>query len=223
MNVAIQPYNKLTRGDTDEIGTVTSFKSLWSTEFETSNAIFFLFLQRGWVCMWLSKVWLQQRQPFRQRSGTGSESLCHVPCSLCLWATRSASSDRPAVGKKAIYRLMNFVGGQKLKNENRKFITGDLDREFQLVVELWHQQVMTEGFPHLHDAHHSCIDLVLPVLKHTFCGADLLLYLRGKLFSHFYWTLAQEKIHADTTQFCILLPKVWKSWVAVFLQKKKRN
>lgn len=128
LNVALQSYNQLTRGDTDEIGKVTSFKSLWSTvssescvwhfekEFETNTIFFPFFLQRGWVCMWLSKVWLEHRQPFRQHSGTGSESLCHVPCSLCLWATRSSSSDHPAVGKKAIHMLMNFIGGQKLKD-----------------------------------------------------------------------------------------------------------
>lgn len=44
---------------------------------------------------------------------------------------------------------------------------------------------MTEGLPHLHDAHHRCVDLILPVLKHTFGGADLFLYLKGKEFSHF--------------------------------------
>lgn len=133
LNVASQPYNQLTRGDTDEIGTVRSFKSLWSTvssecrvwhfekEFETSKAIFFLlffFFAKGLGMHVLSKVWLQQRQPFRQHSDTGLESLCHVPCSLCLWATRSSSSDRPAVGKKAMHMLMNFIGGQKLKDWN---------------------------------------------------------------------------------------------------------
>lgn len=52
-----------------------------------------------------------------------------------------------------------------------------LDRELQLVVELRHQQVVAEGLPHLHDAHHSCIDLVLPVLEDTLRGAHLLLHL----------------------------------------------
>lgn len=79
------------------------------------------------------------------------------------------------------FTLLNFAGRQKVKkNQNELFIGGDLDGEFQLVVKLRHQQVMTEGLPHLHDAHHSCIDLVLPVLKDTFRGADLLLHLRQK-------------------------------------------
>lgn len=52
-----------------------------------------------------------------------------------------------------------------------------LYRELQLVVELRYQKVVTEGLPHLHDAHHGGIDLILPVLKHTLCGADLLFYL----------------------------------------------
>lgn len=69
-----------------------------------------------------------------------------------------------------------------------------LDGEFQLVVELRHQEVVTEGLPHLHDAHHGCIDLVLPVLKHALCGAHLLLHLQEKMFSQNKQTFVQEKI-----------------------------
>lgn len=64
-----------------------------------------------------------------------------------------------------------------LKKPQNRLNLDHLDRELQLVVELRYQQVVTEGLPHLHDAHHCCIDLILSVLKHTLCGAHLLLYL----------------------------------------------
>lgn len=54
-----------------------------------------------------------------------------------------------------------------------------LHRELELVVEFWHQQVMAESLPHLHDPHHCSIYLVLPVLEDPLCGAHLLLHLRG--------------------------------------------
>lgn len=66
---------------------------------------------------------------------------------------------------------------EKKNLNDEKFRIHHLDRELQLVVELRYEQVVTEGLPHLHDAHHSCIDLILPVLKHALCGAYLLLNL----------------------------------------------
>lgn len=42
---------------------------------------------------------------------------------------------------------------------------------------------MGQSLPHLHDPHNGSIDLVLTILKDSFCGAGLLLHLskRGEL------------------------------------------
>lgn len=92
--------------------------------------------------------------------------------------TQSASSDRPAEERREHYTPISsvnaYAGGDKDLPESH------LDRKLQLVVKLRHEKVVTEGLPHLHDAHHSCINLILSVLKHTLCGADLLLHLQRK-------------------------------------------
>lgn len=52
-----------------------------------------------------------------------------------------------------------------------------LDRKLELVVHFRHQKIMAQGLPHLHDSHDGGINLILTVLKDSFCGAGLLLHL----------------------------------------------
>lgn len=39
---------------------------------------------------------------------------------------------------------------------------------------------MAQSLPHFHDPHDSCINLILPILEHSLCGASLLLHLEGE-------------------------------------------
>lgn len=72
----------------------------------------------------------------------------------------------------------------KRKKTKQKIICDyHLDGELQLTVHFRHQKIMGQSLPHLHDPHNGSIDLVLTILKDSFCGAGLLLHLskRGEL------------------------------------------
>ena len=58
-----------------------------------------------------------------------------------------------------------------------KFST-NLDGEFELVVELWDEQIVRELLPHLHDAYDGRVNLVLPVLEYPLRCAHVLLLLQ---------------------------------------------
>lgn len=55
-----------------------------------------------------------------------------------------------------------------------------LDRKLELVVHFRHQKIMAQSLPHLHDSYDGGINLILTVLKDSFCGAGLLLHLKKK-------------------------------------------
>lgn len=184
-------YNHRTSSlEVTQVKSAQSCLSLWSSvssecrvwhfkkEFESSNAFFFC-KGAGYKCGWAK---------CGRNSGSPSGNIVVLVRSLFVTFHVVSVYERldPLLQIARLWERKQFTcwwtlwADKRQKNENKKLITGDLDRKFQLVVELWHQQIMTEGLPHLHDAHHSSIDLVLPVLKHTLCGTDLLLYLKGK-------------------------------------------
>lgn len=59
-------------------------------------------------------------------------------------------------------------------------VVSDLDRKLELVVNLRHQQIVAQSFPHLHDPDDGGVDLILAILKDSLRGAGLLLHLREK-------------------------------------------
>jgi len=50
--------------------------------------------------------------------------------------------------------------------------------ELQLVVELGNKLIVSKGFSHLHYTDDRSIHLVLTVLEHSLCGADILFLLQ---------------------------------------------
>lgn len=52
-----------------------------------------------------------------------------------------------------------------------------LDRELKLVIEFSDEEVVSQGFPCLHDPDDSSIDLVLAILKDSLMCAHLFLLL----------------------------------------------
>lgn len=74
--------------------------------------------------------------------------------------------------------MLYLLSLPKVSNTQNK--VDHLDRELELVVHFRHQKIMAQSLPHLHDSHDGGVDLILAILKDSFCGAGLLLHLRGE-------------------------------------------